>query len=328
MKLLKNLKNAINENNKTKIIGLLTILVALWLVLYLIPDILVSLFNTFLGNIILLIIVILQATINYKYGIIMALIFLIIKRFIYLSGFKKEGFTWTDKSTNDFLLIQNTLNPGIVFDTKIIQESQASQEEVDYFNKHGIWPWSQEVINLYTESVSNNPYVRTYSKDSVMYARKIYNEAAILRVMAMQSKEGQLLINGVFVTPPEKNKNEDLASGFGDFGYESGLIEHLEKDIIKCKLDNSGLERILHTGKGGIFGQQTKEVSDVNTDDLESIIPGFSFINGPCNPCVALNQNPDYSCPFKLNTKKKSYFSETESFSSTISDVWKYLWNI
>jgi hypothetical protein len=52
---------------------------------------------------------------------------------------------------------------------------------------------------------------------------------------------------------------------------------------------------------------------------LENIIPGFTFLNGPCNPCGAINEKADYSCPFKLNVKKQSPF---------ISDVWQYLWNI
>jgi len=47
-------------------------------------------------------------------------------------------------------------------------------------------------------------------------------------------------------------------------------------------------------------------------------MPGFSFVNGPCNPCSPLNDNPDYSCPFKLNVKG----------NDAISDVWKELWSI
>ena len=50
MKLPKNIKNLINEENKTKVIGLLTILILLWLVLYFIPEVFTTLFNTILGN--------------------------------------------------------------------------------------------------------------------------------------------------------------------------------------------------------------------------------------------------------------------------------------
>jgi uncharacterized protein HemY len=40
-------KNIFNEKNKVRIIGLLTILIILWLILYFIPDLLILLFNTF-----------------------------------------------------------------------------------------------------------------------------------------------------------------------------------------------------------------------------------------------------------------------------------------
>jgi hypothetical protein len=121
------------ENNKTKIIGLLAILIVFWLVLYFIPEIFVSLFNTILGNIILLIIVVLVSLKNYKYGIILGLTFLIMFRFNVLSNGKekekeKEGFTWTAKSTRDFIDLQDTINPKVIFDVDMIQKNQASQQ--------------------------------------------------------------------------------------------------------------------------------------------------------------------------------------------------------
>jgi hypothetical protein len=314
---MKYLKKILTEENKTKVIGLLTILVLLWIVLYLIPGFFISLFNTFLGNIILIITVVLVSLYNYKYGISLGLLFIIIFRFSYLLR-RKEGFAWNKNSEQDFLLIQSTINRGTVFDTKMIQESQASQEEVDYFNKNGMWPWSQTVITMYEDAIKNNPYIRTYSKDSVNEARKIYNQAAILRIMSMQTKEGQFLINGVLVQDASGNSLETLPSGFGNFGYKSGLIGNLQDDIIKCKSDNSGLERITYTGKG-LLSQQTKKVTDVDYNDSENLIPGFTFINSPCNPCGALKQTADYSCPFTLKVKNKPPF---------ISEVWQYLWQI
>jgi len=313
---MKYLKKLLTEENKTKVIGLLTILALLWIVLYVIPGFFVSLFNTVLGNLILIVTVVLVSFYNYKYGIALGLLFLIIYRFSYL--LRKEGFTWNKKSEQDFLLIQSTINRGTVFDTKMIQESQASQEEVDYFNQNGMWPWSQTVITMYEDAIKNNPYIRTYSKDSINQARKIYNQAAILRILSMQTKEGQFLINGVLVEDTSGNSLEKLPSGFGSFGYKSGLIGNLQEDIIKCKTDNSGLEKITYTGKG-VLGEQTKKVTDVDYKDLENLIPGFTFINGRCNPCGALKQTADYSCPFTLKIKNKPPF---------ISEVWQYLWQI
>ena len=65
--------------------------------------------------------------------------------------------------------------------------------------------------------------------------------------------------------------------------------------------------------------ESIKEIKDVDINDLENLIPGFTFVNGPCNPCGALNEKPDYSCSFKLNVKNKAPF---------ISSVWQYLWNV
>jgi len=79
------------------------------------------------------------------------------------------------------------------------------------------------------------------------------------------------------------------------------------------------LERITYTGKGGIFGEQKSKITPVDYKNLEKIIPGFTFLNGPCNPCGALNENPDYSCPFRLKVENKPPF---------ISGVWQYLWGV
>ena len=314
-------KNIINEENRTKIIGFLTILILLWLVLYFIPEVFSSLFNTILGNLILLTISMLTLMYDLKYGIIISLILIIVYRFSQLSK-TKESFTWNKKSTQDFLQIQNTINRNSIFDVNMIQNNQASQEELEYFNKNGMWPWSQKTIELYREAVNTNPYIRTYSGDAVNHARTIYNEAAILRIISYQTKEGEFLLNGVLIKDPSGNKMEDLPNGYGEFPYKSGLIGNKSDDIIKCnmnKRNGSTLERIRYTGKGGIYGEQTSKTTSVDYNDLENIIPGFKFLNGPCNPCGAINENPDYSCPFQLKVKNKSTF---------ISDVWQYLWNI
>jgi hypothetical protein len=47
-------------------------------------------------------------------------------------------------------------------------------------------------------------------------------------------------------------------------------------------------------------------------------MPGFNFVNGSCDPCVALNTPSDFSCPFKLNVKG----------NDQISDVWRKLWEV
>jgi hypothetical protein len=314
-----NIKNLTNDDNKTKLIGLLTILIVLWLVLYFIPEIFASLFNTLLGNLILLLVSILVLTYDIYYGIIFSIILIVIYRFSLLT--KKEGFVWNKNSENNFLSIQNSINLDKVFDVNLIQETQASQQELNYFNENGMWPWSDQTIELYKEAINKNPIVRSYYKAAVNYTRTIYNEAAILRILSYQTKEGGFLLNGVLIKDPSGNKFEDLPSGYGDFAYRSGLLENRSDDIIKCNMKNSNgaiLERIKYTGKGGIFGEQTSITSPVDYNNLEQIIPGFTFVKGPCNPCGAINENPDYSCPFNLKLKD----------DQTISNVWNKLWGL
>jgi hypothetical protein len=317
-------KNIINTENRTKVIGVLTVLILFWLLLYFIPEIFASLFTTLLGNLILFTISILVLMYDIRYGIIVSIILIVVYRFTILTKTKTvEGFTWDQKSQNDFLVIQNTINRNKIFDVNLIQETQANQEELNYFNKNLMWPWSQGVQDLYKESVNKNPYIRTYSGDAINYARKIYNESAILRILSYQTKEGQFLLTGIQIKDPSGNKFEDLPNGYGDFAYKSGLIENKSDDVIKCNMKNlngATLERISYTGKGGIFGEQTAKTTPVDYNDLESIIPGFKFVNGtPCNPCGAINENPDYSCPFNIKLQKQEPF---------MSSIWKYLWNI
>ncbi len=308
------MKKLFNDNNKTKIIGLLTILVALWLILYFIPEIFISLFNTLLGNLILFIIVLLLFLKNKLYGILIGIIIVVLLRIFQLS---KEGFTPDSEKT--FLNIQHTINRHKVFDMDIINQ-QVSQQELDYFNKNGMWPWSQEVIDLYGKLQESNPFIRSITEDATTYARTVYNQAAILRILSYQTKEGQFLLNGILVKNP--HSIEELPNGFGEFGYNSGLIEDKTNDIIKCNLEKNDndpqLERIVYTGKGGIFGQQTKRIEQVDYNNLENIIPGFKFLGASCNPCKSMAVIPDYSCQYSLNVKDKA---------QGISDLWKYLWS-
>ena len=75
----KNIKLFFSKDLSIKTIGLLTIL---WLVLYLIPEVFVSLFNTVLGGMILLVIVFLVGLNDYKYGIMLGIALIIIYRVI------------------------------------------------------------------------------------------------------------------------------------------------------------------------------------------------------------------------------------------------------
>ena len=309
-----NLKNIFKLINKETLLSTLIILIILFGVIYIIPDILETLFNTILGNLILLlIIIILIITKKYKFGIFLLLIIIILYRFNYYKN-KKEGFTWSQDSINQFIKVQNTINPKIIFDTNEIQK-QASQDEVNYFLKTGMWPWSQEVQQLYKKAILTNPYVRTDPEDALNTTRKIYNQTIILEMLSSQTKEGQFLLKGVSID--SSNNNIEL-NGWGNYGYKSGLQENQQNEnIIRCGIDASGnnsLQQIQYNSSNN-----TQTITPIDYNNLTSLIPGFSFKNSSCNPCVALNSTPDYTCPFNLDI--------SGNINQGTSTIWQYLWN-
>jgi len=319
----------VSDDTKNMLIGILSIFVSIWLLFYFIPSIFVSLFHTFLGNIIILLSVILISAYNYKHGILIAIIFIILSRFSYLSDQQqqiqqqqniKEGFQWNQKKTEDFLRTQRTLNYNTIFDVEELQK-QASEQEVDYFLQHSMWPWSKETVNLYEAHALNNTYIQNTTKNSANQARRIYNETAILQVLSQQSKEGQFLLNGV-----EVNTGINMIKdGVGSFGYNSGLIGNLYNPIYRCGQDKKTgtpvMKRFQYIGDDKMLGNHTTKIENVNVKNLEQLIPGFTFLNKPCDPCLALqyDANQRYTCPFELKIKKNK---------GPISAIWEYLWSL
>jgi hypothetical protein len=319
------IKNIFNDKNKNIIIGLVSVLILIWSIVYAIPDFINSLFHTFLGNLILILITVLILMNNIVYGILSGIIFFILYRVTIVSGVK-EGFSWTQKSIDEFIAIQKSINPNAIFDVNIIQK-QASQEEVNYFIKNGMWPWSKKVIELYKNAVSNNNYIRTNLGYSVLEARKIYNEYIILEILSWQEKEGQFLLTGVTVSY-DKNEGKDR-DGLGTYAYNSKLVTdetNPKASVIKCDSDfeinadtnkNIVLKQYQYTGDGSIFREHQEKITDVDYNNLEKLVPGFKFLKDPCNPCLALNDPANYSCPFKL---------DIEDTQEGVSPVWSYLW--
>jgi hypothetical protein len=327
-----NYKNILNPENELLLIGCITILIMIWLVFYAVPGLLSNLFNTVLGKLILLLCVMLVSFKNSKYGVMLFLVIIIINRVLSMNRYSEglssqsSSSSFDKNSVNSFLQIQKTINPHVIFDINAIQK-QATQEELNYFIEHGYWPWSKETQELYVEGLYNNPYVRTDPENALQTIRTIYNQSAILQLLSYQAKEGQFLLNGVSVHNNEPNKFQDLPNGWGDYAFNSGQISK-NNNIIKCgynknnnKLDKSSdisLQEIQYMGNSGILYNHVKKITPVDYNNLESIIPGFSFLKEPCNPCQALENPPNYNCPFQLDSKGSK---------KGISPIWKYLWN-
>jgi len=268
-----------------------------------------------------------------------------------------EGFTV--ESTKQFLDLQRTINPHKKFDMDSIGK-QATQEEMDYYLKHQMWPWSTELKKMYKSAIESNPYIRTDPNLGVQQARILYNESIMWQILSWQTKEGQFLLNGVIVKDASSNP---LPSGFGDFAYSSELTKE-RHDVIKCETTNEGDNVLMRTRNVGIDqnGAYITKQFPVDLRTLDKLIPGSTFgksgakhnlpvgstlaenqgsstfgqigaktelpfgstfpkggfSKGGCNPCVALNDPPDYSCPFNLDIM---------GVKPGVSSVWSKLWS-
>ena len=78
--------NIFSKKNMNMFVGLLSLLLALWLVMYFIPSIFVNLFDTTLGNFLLLVFVVLAGMRDMTMGIGLAVVLLVLYRFSRMSS--------------------------------------------------------------------------------------------------------------------------------------------------------------------------------------------------------------------------------------------------
>ncbi len=75
------LSNVFSKKNINLVVGLLTVLVVFWMVMFAIPGLFVHLFDTFLGNLVLFILVVLTFMFNPNLGVGIAIIFMVLYRY-------------------------------------------------------------------------------------------------------------------------------------------------------------------------------------------------------------------------------------------------------
>jgi hypothetical protein len=78
-----------SRKNINLVVGLITLLIVLWVVMFAVPSLFVSLFDTGLGNLILIAFIFLAAMYNMNLAIGLAAVFLILFRFSHMSA---DGF--------------------------------------------------------------------------------------------------------------------------------------------------------------------------------------------------------------------------------------------
>jgi len=220
---------------------------------------------------------------------------------------------WNESVIKDFIRTQAAQNQDVIFDMDMIQ-LQATQKEAEELIKTGMWPWSQRTQDIYFDAISRSTMSKKGPLKSMNNDRTIYNENAILQMIALNDKEGEFLIEGARV-PGTSVSAADPYSGRGTYGIHSGLISD-DNDLIQCNKDK--LVRVHSVGNDGITGAHVSKISDVDYNELPNLVKGFKFLKEPCNPCVALNSPADYTCPFAIKKKGRNM----PSFA------WEKLWGL
>lgn len=254
---------------------------------------------------------------KYVYKVLIFII-IIISIIIFNSFIKKSknGFQnrlntipWSPDLIKRFNIYQTTVNKNAIqFDLDQLQR-QASPDEAEHYLKTGYWYWPDDLKNLYIEYVWSSPIIKIDPQYALNYAMSIYNQNAIKELLAWNTKEGHFLLYG------------------GDIGVSDGIPKNLN-NTIKCSTDtnnNSVLKKKVYTGMNLWNGYMNSTTTVVKPEDIPKEMPGFSFVKGPCNPCVALDSPGDFSCPFKLNIKAKL---PSVKGDDSISEPWKQLWNL
>lgn len=254
------------------------------------PVIFHFLFGSWIGNVVLFFGVAWLISLDYALGILVASVVLLLCMTTRLEK-KREGFL----SESSFvwpssLLQQFQANHRFkLYDLNVLQK-QATASEVESFLYTDKWPWSKEVKDMYKDYIRKSYMIQIDPMEALKEAQRVYNQAAILDLMAINSKEGSFLLNGVVV------------------GHTPGLPAN-RNNLIVCDSEKQTLVKKMDLGYSGIWGNILEQVEPVSDPDVENQIDGFHFLDGPCNPC-------SQSCPFSLDVGD----------GGEISPIWQYKW--
>lgn len=78
------LEGIFSRKNLNLVVGLITLLIILWIVMFAIPNLFVSLFDTILGNLILIVFIFLAAMYNTNLAVGLAIVIIILWRFSHM----------------------------------------------------------------------------------------------------------------------------------------------------------------------------------------------------------------------------------------------------
>lgn len=236
-----------------------------------------------------------------KINIILIVIFLTVLYFFADNlVHRTEGFSWSNKTKCEYENYIKFYNPANRFNIDIMEQN-ASEDEIKYLLKHNKYPWKKITKDIFIDNIAKNKIISIEPNIALNENQNIYPERTILQKMGFNTKEGNFLLFGSIIP-----KSNDMPQNINN--------------TAKCKADNDGnfsIEKEIYLHTDPITGYKYKKTK-VKNKDIENTIPGFKFVNGVCNPCSVLNDDPKYDCPFTLNVGN----------DNSISPVWKILWNI
>lgn len=225
-----------------------------------------------------------------------------------LWGLFPEGYpipktiVWPNEIIEKFIKFQKLHNPDLRFDLDIIQR-QASSEEAETLLRTGKWPWTPDVINLYKKAIFDNNIIRNEPGAALSKAQTVYNQMAIVELLSWNTKEGSFLLNGAIV------------------GHTKNMPKNIN-NLVRCGKDESTgktlMQKIVYNGYNGINGSLISSIKSIANSDIPKEVNGFKFLKSECNPCSALDDPADYSCPFSLNVGD----------GNKVSSVWQQLWGL
>ena len=248
-------------------------------------------------------------------SIILAIILLGIMIIIFLYIYKytavefalegMENYNFTPPTLDKFIMLQNIQNPNTYFDLHQLNK-QVTEQDMDYYNNNAHWYWDEATENAYQEDLQRNQLLKEYPVGSYMQkAKTIYNQNIMKKILSWRAPEGEFLLSGVTTGNSDYTTAKNMLSGHGEFHYNSGLVPKGDSQIV-CNNSRLSLKST---------SQTVNTYSDLDYTLLPGIVPGFKFVKGACDPCVALKDTPEYSCPFTLGEKPTS-------------SIWKTLWGI
>lgn len=213
---------------------------------------------------------------------------------------------FSPETLDKFIVLQSFNNPNTYFDLKQLSK-QATEQEMEYYNTHGHWYWDEVTKTAYEEDLRHNPILQEYPRGTYMKtAQNTYNQNIMKQILSWRAPEGEFLMSGVTSGNRDYEEQQNEQSGHGTFATTSGLLPKGEATVV-CHNNRVSLQKKL--------ANSVPVYAPLDYTMLPTLVPGFRFLRGPCDPCGALKSKPDYSCPFVLGDKEPS-------------TIWKYFWGL